>query len=97
MLTNFIFKTDEEALALKKGADRAISSKVNRTSVVLPFMEWQSSHNLVFYFANENKKLTKKGKKEEKDNDVPPKKGKRSHTIRRGVYHRIFISIYVIL
>jgi hypothetical protein len=40
-------------------------------------MEWQSSHNLVFYFANENKKLTKKGKKEEKDNDVPPKKGKK--------------------
>ena len=64
-------------MALKKGADRAISSKVNRTSVVLPFMEWQSSHNLVFYFANENKKLTKKGKKEEKDNDVPPKKGKK--------------------
>jgi hypothetical protein len=40
-------------------------------------MEWQSSHNLVFYFANENKKLMKKGKKEEKDNDVPPKKGKK--------------------
>ena len=64
-------------MALKKGADRAISSKVNRTSVVLPFMEWQTSHNLVFYFANENKKPTTKGKMKEKDNDVPPNKGKK--------------------
>ena len=44
MLTNFIILTGAEALALKKGADMAISSTVNQTSVVLPFMEWQSSH-----------------------------------------------------
>ena len=81
MLTNFIILTGAEALALKKGADMAISSTVNQTSVVLPFMEWQSSHNLVFYFANENKKLTKRGNKKEKSNDMPPKKGRRSYTM----------------
>jgi len=31
----------------------------------------------VFYVAIENKKPTKKGKMKEKDNDVPPKKGKK--------------------
>jgi phosphotransferase system glucose/maltose/N-acetylglucosamine-specific IIC component len=65
-------------LALKKGADRAISSEVNRLEVFYStFYGMAIISYLVFYVAIENKELTKKGKKKEKDNDVPPKEGKK--------------------
>jgi phosphotransferase system glucose/maltose/N-acetylglucosamine-specific IIC component len=65
-------------LALKKGADRAISSEVNPSEVFYSTCNGMAIISyLVFYVAIENKKPTKKGKKKEKDNDVPPKKGKK--------------------
>ena len=60
-------------MALKKGADRAISSKVNQTSVVLPFMEWQSSHNLVF-LQMRIRNLQKKATRRRKIMTCPPKR-----------------------
>ena len=79
MLTNVIFLTDEEALALKKAADRAISSEGNR-SYMFYYSLWNGNYLIIWFSMFQLKTTHKKGKKKEKDNDVPPKKGKKEVT-----------------
>ena len=79
MLTNVTFLTDEEALALKKAADRTISSEVNR-SYVFYYSLWNGNYLIIWFSMLQlrtRQETHKKGKMIEKDNDVPPKKGKK--------------------
>jgi hypothetical protein len=70
-------------LALKKGADRAISSEVNPSEVFYStFYGMAIISYLVFYVASENKKPTKKVKRRRKTMMCPPKRERRSYTMR---------------
>ena len=68
--------------------------------LLLYYLLWNGNHLIIWFsiLQMRTRNLWKKAKRRRKTMMCPPKMERRSHTIRRGVYHnRIFICIYVIL